>query len=462
MSWHEHFRATLSLGLPIIGIHMAQMLTHTTDVVMLGWYGVDELAAGVLAAELFFVVYLVGAGFSHAIMPMIANALGAHDRRGVLHAVRMGGWVTVIYALASLPILLMAESLLLALGQQPHLASLAGDYMRIAAWGMLPSLLIAVFKSFLSALRRPAIALVATIVGALANAFCNYLLIFGHWGAPELGIRGAAIASVVTAFLTTALLIISVVKFREFHQYRLFARIWKANGKVLWEVTRLGFPISLTLLSEVGLFSAAKILMGWLGTIPLAAHGIVLQFLALSFMIPLGLSNAGTIRAGFSVGGGDRDGLIRGASAVIVLSMLASLFTVALYVAVPEHLVALFLNSTHAETDQIIAIGVTLFTIAAVFQVADALQVVFLGLLRGLKDTGVPMVIAMLSYWVIGMPVAYLLGFSFGQGAAGIWIGLAIALITAAAALFIRFLSRLSELKRQTLAPDAKLERQIR
>ena len=329
--WLGHLRATVALSLPLIGIHIAQMLTHTTDVVMLGWYGVDELAATVLASELYFVVYLVGIGTAQAVMPMIANAQGADDSDRIRQVFRMGTWITVSYAAAVLPVLLLAEPLLIALGQSSHLSALAGDYMQIAAWSMVPVLLTSVLRSLLSALRRPGIALIAILAGAGANALCNYVLIFGNWGAPELGIRGAAIATVVTGVLTTGILFYTARWIPETSGRGLFKRLLKPNWPVFREVFRLGWPIGLTLLAEAGLFSASKVMVGWLGTIPLAAHGIVLQVVAICFMVPLGLSSAGTIRAGFAAGQRDYAGLTRGSLTTLALSMVIALVAVTLF-----------------------------------------------------------------------------------------------------------------------------------
>ncbi len=444
--WLGHFRATVALSLPLIGIHIAQMLTHTTDVVMLGWYGVDELAATVLASELYFVVYLVGIGTAQAVMPMIANAQGADDSDRIRRVFRMGTWITVSYAAAVLPVLLLAEPLLVALGQSSHLSALAGDYMQIAAWSMVPALLTSVLRSLLSALRRPGIALIAILAGAGANALCNYVLIFGNWGAPELGIRGAAIATVVTGVLTTGVLVYTARWIPEASGRGLFKRLLKPNWPVFREVFRLGWPIGLTLLAEAGLFSASKVMVGWLGTIPLAAHGIVLQVVAICFMVPLGLSSAGTIRAGFAAGQRDYAGLRRGSLATLALSMVIALVAVTLFLVFPDQLVRLFLDRSHPETGRIVEIGVTLFLVAAVFQVFDCLQVVILGILRGMEDTKVPMILVATSYWLVGTPMCLVLGFHLEFGAAGIWAGLATGLCMAAAALSARLWSRLGAL----------------
>ena len=441
--WLGHFRATVALSLPLIGIHIAQMLTHTTDVVMLGWYGVDELAATVLASEIYFVVYLVGVGAAQAVMPMIANAHGADDSNRIRQVFRMGNWITIAYAVAVLPVLLLAEPLLIALGQSPHLSALAGDYMKIAAWSMIPTLLVSMLRSLLSALRRPGIALIAILTGAAANALCNYVLIFGNWARLNLEFGAPRSQPSQPGVLTTAILFYTVKRIPETSGRGLFKRLLKPNWTAFREVLRLGWPIGLTLLAEAGLFSSSKVMVGWLGTIPLAAHGIVLQVVAICFMVPLGLSSAATIRAGFAAGQRDHDGLKRGSMMSLALSIAIAFVAATLFLVFPESFVRLFLDQTHPETDRIVEIGITLFFVAAVFQVFDYLQVVILGILRGVEDTKVPMVLVATSYWLIGAPTCLVLGFRFELGAAGIWTGLAIGLCTAAVALSIRLWARL-------------------
>jgi MATE family multidrug resistance protein len=437
--WRAHLKATIVLGLPLVASHLAQMLVHLTDTVMIGWYGVTELAAVVLATSVFFVFFIVGSGFAFAVMPMAANAEGAGDQRQVRRSVRMGLWISTIYCVLLLPVLWQFESLLLLIGQQPDIALLAQDYMRIAMWGMIPAMLIMVLKSFVSALERPGFILWGTIVGAVANVFLNWAFIFGNWGAPELGLRGAAIASVgsnMTIFLVVA---VYCQIHRALRPYQIFTRIWRPDGPVFWEVFRLGWPIGATMLAEAGLFSTAAIMMGWLGTVELATHGIAIQIAAMAFMIYLGLSNVATIRAGRALGRGDLEGVHRSAMAVTGLQLSFAAVMIVLFVSVPDELIGLFLDSGNPESGAIVAYGRGLLALAAAFQIVDGLQVVFLAVLRGLKDTRIPMLCAVGSYWVVGIPVSYALAFWADYGGYGIWAGLVLGLVLAAATLIWRY-----------------------
>lgn len=440
MTYGGHAKALLILGLPLIGSHVAQMLIQVTDTVMMGWYGVEELAAIVLASSVFFLFFIVGSGFSFAVMPMVANAASAGDDTEVRRVTRMGLWASAMYVFFALPFLWWSKAMFLALGQDPIVAGFAQDYLRIAAFGLLPSLFIMVMKSYLSALERTQIVLWVTIIATVVNAVLNYMLIFGHWGAPELGIQGAAIASVVTQTLSFPLLVLYAA--RNMPEHALFQRIWKFDPAAFGRVFRLGWPIGLTNLAETALFSATAIMMGWVGTLELAAHGIALQWGAITFMVHVGLSNAATVRAGRAVGRVDEAGLRRGGVTATVLSLSFAFVIVVIFLSIPSTLISVFLDDAEPARDQIIVIGISLLAMAALFQVADSAQVIALGMLRGVQDARVPMIFAVISYWLIGLPAGYLFGFNLGYGAVGIWMGLVCGLTVAAVLLNYRFWMR--------------------
>lgn len=439
-TYPQHMRAIWTLGLPLILSNLAQFAIHMTDTIMLGWYDVTALAAATIASSLYFVVFIVGAGFAQAITPLVAAAAERDDHITVRRITRMGLWLSIIYGVAvSLPFL-WAEPILLAIGQAPEVAAAAHDYLVIMILSMIPALLVMALKSFLLALEHTAIILWATIGTALLNGIINYALIFGNWGAPELGIRGAAVASVLVTVATVVILVIYLA--RVLPQYRLFGNFWRPDGQVMAQVFRLGWPIGLTSLAEVGLFSASAVMMGWLGTIALAAHGIALQLASLTFMVHIGFSQAATVRAGRALGRGDPVGLRRGASTAIAMSASYAATTSALFLLFPAALMALFIDPAEPDRPALIAVGVSLVMIAGLFQLVDGLQVIALGLLRGVQDTAVPMVIAGVSYWVIGMPASYILAFVLGYGPNGLWFGLVLGLLVAAVLLLWRFWGR--------------------
>lgn len=436
-TYPQHARAVLTLGLPLILSHVAQFMINVTDTVMLGWYDVGALAAVTLAGNLYFLVFIVGSGFAFAVTPIVAAAAEEGDETHVRRVTRMGLWLSVIYGLFFTLPFMWAEPILLAMGQEPEVAAGAATYLRIMAWQMIPALIVMTLKSFLSALEYTGIILWATIGTALLNVVVNYALIFGNLGAPEMGIQGAAIASLFITLITVAIILIYAL--RKLPQYHLLQNIFKRDGVILREVFRLGWPIGLTSLAEGGLFAASAVMMGWLGAVPLAAHGIALQLSAIAFMVHIGFSQAATIRAGRAVGRKDQVGLRRGAITAIIMSLGFAFCTMALFLTLPELLITGFISPNEPERDTVLLIGAALLGVSGLFQIVDAAQVMALGLLRGVQDTAVPMVMAVVSYWIIGMPVSYYLAFIAGYGGVGLWAGLVVGLGLAAISMQLRF-----------------------
>lgn len=436
-TYRPHLRGLLSLGLPLVGSHLAQIAIVVTDAVMLGWYDVAALAAMTLAQAVWFVCFIVGSGIAFAVLPLVASALGAGDDTQVRRVTRMGLWLSALYGLIVMPPLIWSEPMFLALGQAPQTAAMAQTYMQITAFAMIPALLMMVLKSYLSALERSQSVLWISVGTAALNVVINWGLIFGNLGLPELGIRGAAIASVSVNLLGLAVFCLHAA--RATPEHALFTRLWNPDAEAFLRVFRLGWPIGLTNLAESGLFSATSIMMGWLGQNALAAHGVALQLTSITFVVHLGLSQAATVRAGGALGRGDRDAMLTGARAAIALSVGFALLTVILYLTLPDVLVSLFIDPADPARPAIIAAGAALLSVAALFQLVDGLQVTVLGLLRGLQDTTWPMIYAGLSYWVVGIPASYVMGFVLGWGGPGIWLGLVVGLALAAVTLLHRF-----------------------
>ncbi len=276
-----------------------------------------------------------------------------------------------------------------------------------------------------------------TIVGAFGNALANWVLIFGNWGFPEMGIAGAAFASTINYSLMLAGLCLYAV--RVFPEHALFQRLWRPDWEALRRVFQLGWPIGLTHLAESAMFAASAIMMGWVGTLPLAAHGIALQLASTTFMVHIGLSQAATVRAGRAFGRGDLDGLLRGGQVGFMLALAMVVLTMAAFLGMPETLISLFLDPADPDRLTIITIGVGLLAMAALFQLADGTQAMAVALLRGVHDTRVPMIQAAVSYWLVGLPTSYVLGFWTPLGAIGIWLGLVAGLSCAAVLLLRRF-----------------------
>ncbi|MCF7747346.1 MATE family efflux transporter [Sulfitobacter sp. M39] len=437
MTYPGHARAITVMGLPLVGGHLGQIAIGVSDTVMAGWYSVEALAAVTLASTYFFVLLIFGSGFAWGVMPLVAAFDAEGDEVGLRRATRMGMWLSMGFAVLALPLMIWSRPIMALMGQDQALADMVDGYLFIAAWGIFPALMVMVLKSYLAALERTQVVLWITLLAGVANVLANYAFIFGNWGAPELGVRGAAIASVTSHSVSLVAVVIYVLW--KMPQHQMFVRLWRPDWEMLARVFRLGLPIGFTGLSEVGLFAASAVMMGWLGTVALAAHGIALQLASITFMVHLGISNVATIRAGNAYGRRDPAHLARGAITATVMSALVAVLTIFVFVMWPEPLINLFMQRDEPARDQILVIGVGLLAMASLFQLVDGAQAVALGILRGVQDTTVPMILAGFSYWIVGMPVSYLLGFVFDLEGVGVWLGLVFGLGVAAILLNARF-----------------------
>ena len=437
--WRAHFRATLTLGVPLIGAQLAQLGIHTTDVVILGRLGAAHLAAIVLASQFFFTIFILGSGFANAVMPMVAQAYGRGDTVSVRRSVRMGMWVVLIYSALMIPVFYSAESILLYAGQTPEVAALAGSYLSIAQWGIGPALLFMTLRGLVSAHGKAGIVLYVTIIILTVNAIFAYALVLGHFGLPAMGIEGAAIVSFAVNVLSFVLITAYIQWRPELRRYELFVRFWRPDWAAFREVVHLGLPIGLTMLAEVSLFTGASLLMGNIGTLELAAHGIALQLASIAFMIPLGLAQAGTVRVGIAHGRGDHLGVVRSSWAVLVIAAVIAVGGGLLFAIIPTTLASIFLDKAGKDSAAVLAIAGPFVVIAGIFQLVDGLQAIAAGLLRGLKDTRIPMILALISYWPIGFLCAWFFAFPADFGGVGVWFGFVSGLAAAAVLLNWRF-----------------------
>jgi MATE family multidrug resistance protein len=441
--WPGETRSLLRLGGPLIAAQVANIAIQTTDVVMVGWLGPQPLAANALALAAMAPLMFFGQGVMMAVAPMAAQAIGAHRRREARRAVRQGLWVGLALSALVIPLLLRMEDILRAIGQDPALTAGAGRYLSAAAFAYAPMILFAALRGFLSAHGESRIVLVATLLGVAVNALGNYALIFGNFGLPALGLLGAGISTVATHAAIFAAVLLHAVRARRYRRYALLARFHRADWPRFLTILRLGAPIGVLLAAETGLFAGAALLMGWLGAQALAAHAVALQLASITFMIPLGLSHATTVRVGLAHGGLDRPRAAAAAWSAMALTLGFMALAAAAFLLIPGPLVALFLDPTQAEAAAPSALAASFLAIAAVFQLVDGAQVSAAAALRGLGDTATPMAIALCGYWAIGLPSGWALAFPLGLEGAGVWWGLAVGLSAAAALLGWRLASLL-------------------
>lgn len=432
-------RTTALLALPIVVGQVGQMLMGVTDSVMIGRLGTVPLAASAFANTLFSVVLIAGIGLLIPVAVLVARAHGARDEaeagQWLRHGLALGVWVGVVGA----GLLALLGTQLQRFGQPPEVLAEVQPYYLIVAVSALPVMIFQVLRQFAEAMGRPWMPMVIMLAGVLLNVLLNWLLIWGHWGLPALGLAGAGWATLIAR-------VVGVVVLYAFLRSRPeFAGAWPfGRGRPGWfsglvgeryrTMAKIGVPAAGMLLFESGAFSAAAVMVGWLGTVPLAAHQIALTCAAFAFMFPLGLSTAASMRISRAVGEGNR-AVLRpiGFGALGLSTAIMGTFTVIF--ALGGRLLA----EGFVQDPAVIELAARLLIVAAIFQLVDGGQVVGAGILRGLGDFKIPAVITFVAYWIVALPGGYLLGVVGPFGAVGVWAALAAGLACAAVLLAGRF-----------------------
>lgn len=435
--WRAELGATLRLSWPLAAANLLQMLTYAIDVIFIARLGEDQLAASALAIALFGLVLWALSGLTGAVAPVAAADLGerAPALRPVRRSVRMALWLAVFSGVAGIGICLLLGPLMHVTGQQAQITALAIEYNSLLVLSLIPMLFNNVLRSFVSTLDRPIFATAITAGGIFVNALANYAFIFGNLGAPELGLQGAAVATILTTLTTLAAYVVAIRLDPKLHRYRVFGRWWSPDWPRLLHIVRIGTPIALTITAEAGIFGAAAFLMGNIGASQLAAHTVALQIAALAFQVPFGVGQAATIRVGYFYGARDPDGMKRAGWTAIVVGTGFMAFTALLMIAIPKPLIAIYVDPWDPKNAVLVGFALQYIVIAAAFQLFDGMQAVAAGALRGLQDTRIPMWIAAFAYWVPGIGTALALGFYTPLEGVGVWIGLATGLTVAAALL---------------------------
>lgn len=437
-------RALLVLAWPLILANLAQSAIYATDVILLGRLSADALAAGALAVNLYNAFMIFGMGLAAAAAPMIAAERGAraHSVRDIRRTFRQACWAAATICLPSWAILWNAESLLLAMRQDPALANEAAKFIRVTMWGLLPYVLFVVLRNTVSALERPGWVLAALAATLVFNGVLAWALIFGRLGLPALGLTGAGIASAIANLFLLLFLGLVVMRDRRFRRYALFGRWWRPDWERYRAVWALGLPIAAIWLLEIGVFNAAVFVMGIIGKASLAAHAIAIQVAALAFMIPLGIAQAATVRVGYWRGAGDRAGVGRAGWLALAMGTGIMVLTGLLMITVPRPLIRVFIDTAAPANAEVVGLAVSFLAVAALFQVVDGAQAVGAGILRGLEDTRWPLIFAAVGYWVIGIGIGLLLAFPLGLAGVGLWLGLASGLAVVAVLMVARWSRR--------------------
>ena len=443
-TWRAEIGAMMALAWPMILTNLGQTAMTATDVMMMGRLGADALASGTLGANLYFAPMIFGMGLILAVSPMVAFELGRkrHSVRDVRRTVRQGLWIAVMVAVPIWLLLWQTETILVAMGQDPALAAGAGVYVRAMQWAILPFYGFVVLRSFISALERPRWALVIVFVAVLFNAIFNYCIMFGNFGFPRLGILGAGITTTLSSTLMFLGMALVVTRNPRFRRYQLFGRFWRADWPRFRELLRLGLPIAGIYVFEVSIFNAAALLMGLIDAVSLAAHAIAIQIASLTFMVPMGIGQAATVRVGRAYGAGDRDGITRAGLTAFAMGVSFMCVMALVMITIPRILIFAFIDTGEPANLPVVEMAVTFLALAALFQIVDGAQAVGAGMLRGLQDTTVPMIYAAGGYWGIGLSLGVVLAFPLGMNGVGIWLGLCAGLSVVAVLLLARWLRR--------------------
>lgn len=436
--------ATARLAGPLALANMLQMAVFATDVMFVARLGQEALAASSLAVAIAALLMMGINGVTGACAPLIAAEIGSrrHSVREVRRSVRMALWLAVVLGVAGIGICLAGEQLMLATGQDAVVSRRAGGFISVLSLAIMPMAVANVLRTFVSALGRPVFATLITALAIAVNAGGNWIFVFGNLGSPPLGLVGSAIASILTACTTVGAYSAAIRSDRRLRRFRIFGRFWRPEWSRLRQILVLGLPISGTVIAEGGLFSGAAFLMGRVGEAELAAHTVALQIAAFAFQVPFGIGQAATIRVGYHFGAGDRAAIGRAGWAAIVIGMAfmgSSALVMALF---PRTILSAYVDVNAPANAVMVGFALQYLFIAAIFQLTDGLQAVAAGVLRGIQDTRVPMVIAVIGYWLAGFATSVVLGLFTPLEGVGVWIGLAVGLTVAAALLVARWAGR--------------------
>lgn len=430
---------TAKLAWPMVLTQVGQVAMMATDLAFIGRLGAESLAAAALASRVYLVSFTLGATLLAAIAPLAARAYGAHNLGRVRRSLRMGLWAAPLLSVPIMAFALRGEQILLAFGQEPDTARLAGQYLLGLTWGAAPALWFQAIRSFMGAVNRPQPILWIMLAATPINATLAYLLIYGKFGVPRLELFGAGVATTLVN-CGTCLASLFFLKMRHpFRDYHVFAHFRRFDWSLMRQLIDIGGPISIASLTMYGLYLAVALLAGLIDTLALAAHQIAAQVAAILFMISFGISMAAAVRVSQAVGRRDAQGIQRANLSAMLLGIaIATMLTLAVVIA-RFRIAELFLDKSAGDADATIELAAKLIFVGASFFIVDAAQSISAGALRGLEDTRAPILLGGIAYWLIGFSISYVLSLKLGLGAVGIWIGLSIGTTVYAGLLVVRF-----------------------
>lgn len=432
-------REFLKLAIPLAGAQVAQAGTGFVDTVMMGWLGQDVLAAGGLATIIFMAFMMTGVGLISGVSPLVAEAYGAGQTQRIGQLTRQGLWIALLLSIPGMLAMTHLDQLMRQFGQAETTVMLSDAYLSVMAWGLFPAIAFAALRGCIVALSKARPVMFIVIAATLVNIVGNYVLGFGKFGLPALGITGLAIASISAHWIMFLSLLAYMFWHKPFHQYSLFRSLHHLKPSILQQLLWVGGPIGVAAVLEYGLYTTVSFFMGALGTPVLAAHQVVSQTVIVLFMVPLAMSYAATVRVGQWFGQRDWQQIRQAAFVSVGLAVLFMLITGIALFAYPRQIVGLYLDLNDPANEIAVNISISIMKVAAVGLILDGIQRTANGVLQGLQDTRIPVVLGTIAYWGIGLTTSYLLGFHTSLSGVGVWIGTYIGLAAAAAAYLWRF-----------------------
>ncbi len=452
----KEFKYNTKLATPVILGMLGHQVVALVDNIMVGQLGTAELAAVSLGNSFMFVAMSLGIGFSTAITPLVAEADGEGNREKGKSSFKHGLFLCIVLGLVLFAAVMFAKPLMYVMKQPPEVVDLAMPYLTWVAASLVPLIIFQGFKQFSDGLSMTRFPMYATIVANVVNVILNYMFIFGKWGAPELGVVGAAIGTLVSRVVMVLYLWYLLSRKEKSRYFVTHIKIFTLSKKMLKKLLSLGFPSAMQMFFEVAIFTSAVWLSGILGKNPQAANQIALNLASMTFMVAMGFSVAAVIRVGNQKGLKNFRELRRVAISIVLLTSILSLVFAVFFILFNGELPKIFLDynsiTDFADNHEVVAIAAQLLIIAAIFQFTDALQVVALGALRGMQDVKIPTVITFIAYWIIGFPISYYLSMHTSLESMGIWIGLLAGLSASGVMLFVRFNYLSKKLIRQEIA----------
>lgn len=430
----QHIKETVSLASPIVVAQIGYIMMSVVDNAMVGRLGAVPLAAAALANNVFFLILVVGLGISYAVTPLVAIAVGNSEKREEGELFKHSFLINVITSIILLVIVLVASNGLKFLKQSPEVVEYAESYFRILAYSSIPLMFFQSYKQFVEGLSIMRPAMIISITANLVNVFANWVLIYGNLGFPRLELDGAGWATFISRCFMMFAMAFFVYKSGRVNKYDLSFKSFHPKLETIKKLLRLGIPSGLQYLFEIGAFAFAAVMVGWLNPESLAAHQIAINLASLTYMVAMGISSAGAVRVGNAVGVKNILEVRRSGFTALSLSIGFMMFAGLIFILFNYQLPHLYINEKI-----VINIAADLLIIAALFQIFDGTQAVSIGILRGLTDVKIPTIITFFAYWIIALPLAYILGFTFNFGINGIWVGLLFGLFFSGLLLSIRF-----------------------